>query len=72
MNYTFTAEQKQWLNDYINALPESPTKAAIRLWINTVGDSVTDSELDALSGLLPALNDFIAWLRGGIRPPHPH
>ncbi len=73
MKYSFSAEQKQYVQALITGLPASSSKNAAQLWLDTVGDEVTDSELDALGALTGFdLKDLISWLKGGVRPGHGH
>lgn len=46
--YTLTPEQKDWLQNLINTLPDGELKTGVQYWINNVPENVTEVQLNSL------------------------
>lgn len=77
--YNLTQEQKNWLQDLINILPDGELKTGVQYWLNHMPDNVTEVQLNSLlnywftnTQYFEQVRLFTQWVEGGDRPPHPH
>ncbi len=78
MTYTVTQDQKDWLQEWIDIMPTGAHKTAAQNWLNDA-TTVTDAQLNTLQSVFvdnQSMADecaaFVAWVKGGVRPGHPH